>query len=231
MHKDLVAPTIYAEWLEFFRYNTFADDFAKAHENVKTPFPQDHTLENMTLYNQSVKWFDDSSTPQVETIDDIAYQSLVDAVNFLATPYGLNTLNMDDWLYGNYHTLFPLHLTELGPFNAGPYPFYGNDYTLAAASGRTVHHGASERAVYDLDPSKSNLPHAWTSIPSGQNGNPLSKHYKDQLETLYIVRTDSIFGYHVAYFYPSAAEFKAAATESSSDSFYIESTLTFKPGG
>ncbi len=231
MHKDLVAPTIYTEWLEFFRYNTFADEFAGAHEKVRTTFPQDNTLENMTLYNQSVKWFDDDSTPQIETIEDIAYQSLVDAVNFLATPYGLDTVKMDDWLYGNYHTLFPLHLTELGPFNAGPYPFHGNGYTLAAASGRTVHHGASERAVYDLDPEKSNLPHAWTSIPSGQNGNPLSKHYKDQLETLYIVRTDGLFGYHVAYFYTSAVDFKTVATESSSDSFYIESTLTFKPGG
>ncbi|MHA1993602.1 MAG: penicillin acylase family protein [Candidatus Hodarchaeales archaeon] len=231
MHKDLVAPTIYTEWLEFFRYNTFVDEFAEAHERVRTTFPQDHTLENMTLYNQSVKWFDDISTTPIETIDDIAYQSLVDAVNFLVTPYGLDTVEMDDWLYGNYHMLFPLHLTELGPFNAGPYPFYGNSYTLAAASGRTVHHGASERTVYDLDPAKSNLPHAWTSIPSGQNGNPLSKHYKDQLETLYIVRTEDRFGYHVAHFYTSAVEFKTAATENSSDSFYIESTLAFKPGG
>ncbi len=231
MHKDIVAPTIYTEWLQFFRYNTFADEFAGTNEKVNTTFPQDHTLENMTLYNQSVKWFDDISTPQVETIDDIAYQSLVDAVNFLSTRYGLDTTDMDEWLYGEYHTLFPLHLTELGPFNAGPYPFYGNSYTLAAASGRTVHHGASERAVYDLDPAKSNLPHAWTAIPSGQNGNPLSKHYKDQLETLYIVRTDDRFGYHVAYFYMSATEFETAAKESSSDSFYIESTLTFRPGG
>ncbi|MHA1977450.1 MAG: penicillin acylase family protein [Candidatus Hodarchaeales archaeon] len=231
MHRDLVAPTIYTEWLEFFRYNTFADEFAEAHEEVRTTFPQDNTLENMTLYNQSVKWFDDIATPEIETIEDIAYQSLVNAVDFLATPYGLNTVNMDDWIYGSYHTLFPLHLTELSPLNAGPYPFYGNRYTLAAASGRTVHHGASERAVYDLDPAKCNLPHAWTSIPSGQNGNPLSKHYKDQLETLYIVRTNDRFGYHVAHFYTSAAEFKAVATMSSSDSFFIESTLTFQPGG
>jgi penicillin amidase len=231
MHKDLVAPTIYTEWLEFFRYNTFADEFAGAHERVDTTFPQDHTLENMSLYNQSVKWFDDISTPQTETIDDIALQSLGDAVNYLTSAYGLNTPEMDKWLYGDYHQLFPLHLTELGPLNAGPYPFYGNSYTLAAASERTVHHGASERAVYDLDPAKSTLPHAWTSIPSGQNGNPLSTHYKDQLETLYIVRTDGRFGYHVAYFYLSAADFKTAATESKTDEFYIESTLTFRPGG
>jgi acyl-homoserine lactone acylase PvdQ len=94
-----------------------------------------------------------------------------------------------------------------------------------------VHHGASERAVYNLDPSKGEITHAWTSIPGGQNGNPLSKHYKDQLELLYINRTDDKFGYHLSHFYQTAADFKTAADASKSDSFYIESTLILTPGG
>jgi len=231
MHRDIVAPTIFTEWLEFLRVNTFADEFADAPERVRNRYPQDNILENMTLYHESVKWFDDISTPEMETIDDVAYKSLVDAVNYLSSQWGLDTTDMDDWVYGEYHKLFPLHLTELGPFNAGPYPFYGNGYTLAAASGRTVHHGASERAVYDLDPSISEITHAWTSIPGGQNGNPLSKHYKDQLELLYINRTNDKFGYHLSHFYQTAADFKLAADASKSDSFYIESTLILKPGG
>ena len=231
MHKDLVAPTIFTEWLEFFRANTFADEFAGAPDQVNNTYPQDNILENMTLYAQSVKWFDDISTPQVETISDIAYKSLVDAVDYLSSGWGLGTTNMAKWFYGEYHKLFPLHLTGLGPFNAGPYPFYGNAYTLATARGRTVHHGASERAVYSLDPSISDVTHAWTSILGGQNGNPLSKHYKDQLELLYIIRSDDKFGYHLSYFYQTADDFKLAADASKSDSFYIESTLILKPGG
>lgn len=231
MHRDLVAPTIFTEWLDFFRINTFGDEFADAPDQVTGRFPQDNVLENMTLYNQSVKWFDDINTVTVETITDIAYQSLVDAIDYLVSPYGLATSSMEKWKYGDYHTLFPLHLTEMGPFNAGPYPFYGNGYTLAAASGRTVHHGASERAVYSLDPSLRNSTHAWTSIPGGQNGNPLSIHYKDQLELLYIVRTDDRFGYHDSHYYVSAEEFLTAAKASSSDLFYIETTLILKPGG
>ncbi|MHA2236892.1 MAG: penicillin acylase family protein, partial [Candidatus Hodarchaeales archaeon] len=229
MHRDIVAPTIYTEWLNFFRTNTFSDEFAEAPKEVNERYPQDHTLENMTLYNQSVKWFDDITTPAIETIDEIAYNSLVDAVNTLTEIF--KSSDMSNWLYGEYHTLYPLHLSELGPFNAGPYPFYGNAYTLAAASGRTVHHGASERAVYSLDPSIQKTSHAWTSIPGGQNGNPLSKHYKDQLEKLYINRTGNSFGYHVAHYYMSSAAFKSAADTSRQDAFLIESTLIFKPGG
>ena len=229
MHKDLVAPTIYTEWLKFFRENTFDDELAGAPEEVEHQYPQDHTLENMTLFNQSVKWFDDHSTPEIETIEDIAYNSLQDAVNYL---YGeFKTSDMSTWLYGSYHTLHPLHLSELEPFNAGPYPFYGNSYTLAAASGRTVRHGASERAVYSLDPAIKTMSHAWTSIPGGQNGNPLSKHYKDQLEKLYINRTGDLFGYHTAHFSLSSTVFKSTADASKQDDFYIESTLIFKPGG
>ncbi len=196
---------------------------------MRERYPQDHTLENMTLYNQSVKWFDDISTIGIETIEDIAYNSLVDAVNYLFKEF--RSTDMSTWLYGDYHTLYPLHLSELDPFNAGPYPFYGNAYTLAAASGRTVHHGASERAVYSLDPSIQNVTHAWTSIPGGQNGNPLSKHYKDQLEKLYVNRTDDSFGYHTAYYYISSDVFKSEADVSKQDAFYIESTLIFKSGG
>jgi penicillin amidase len=233
MHRDIVAPTIFTEWLEFFRVNVFADEYAEADvpDRVRNRYPQDNVLENMTMFNQSVGWFNDVSTPELEIIDDIAYKSLADAVDYLTSRRGLGTPNMDQWFYGEYHQLYPLHLTGLGPYNAGPYPFYGNAYTLAAATGRTVHHGSSERAVYSLDPSIREITHAWTSIPGGQNGNPLSKHYKDQMELLYINRTHDKFGYHLSHYYQTAAEFKLAAGASKSDKFHIESTLILRSGG
>ena len=76
--------------------------------------PQWNIIENMTLFNQSVKWFDDVSTSSVtESIEDIAYQSLVDTVDYLASKKGLNTDDIDEWLWGNYHTLNVDHLAGL----------------------------------------------------------------------------------------------------------------------
>jgi penicillin amidase len=229
MDRSLVAPTIFSVFLDFFIENTFEDEYMGA-EVIR--YPQWHTLENMTLYNQSVKWFDDISTSStIESIEDIAHRALVDTVDYLASKEGLGTSNMSEWLWGRYHTLNINHLADLGSFNSGPYPWDGSGYTLNAAGGRRVTSGPSERVVYSLNPLISSLPHAWSSLPGGENGNPLSNHYRDQLEALYINRTDEKYGYHLAHFYQTATAFKTAADVSSIDDFYIESTLILRPGG
>jgi penicillin amidase len=229
MDRSLIAPTIFSVWMDYFLDNTFKDEYAGAKVKI---YPQWNNVENMTLYNQSVNWFDDISTSSVtESIEDIAYRALAEAVNFLASTEGLSTPNMDEWFWGSYHTLNINHLAELAPFNSGPYPWDGSGYTLNAAGGRRVTSGPSERAVYSLDPADSLTPHAWIALPGGENGNPLSKHYRDQLETLYINRSNDRYGYHIAHYYQNSDTFIAVANANASDDFYIESTLIIKPGG
>lgn len=232
MDRNLVAPTIFELWMNFYRQNIFADELLEAPEQVRGAYPQWNTVENITLYNASVRWFDDVTTSsRVETIEDIAYSALVKALDYLASPKGLGTKNLDEWLWGNYHKLDIRHIADLKPFNSGPYPWDGSGYTLNAAGSRNVHGGPSERVVYSVDPAIALMPHAYSTIPGGQNGHPLSRHYRDQLEQLYINRSNGRYGYHVSYYYQSAEIFQEIADTSSDDIFVIEATLIIKPGG
>jgi penicillin amidase len=68
----------------------------------------------------------------------------------------------------------------------------GGPGTLSPSAGSGTH-GASWRMVVDLGPT----PHAWTTYPGGQSGNPASARYRDripewlegQLEAVHLPRT------------------------------------------
>lgn len=227
MNKDLAAPTIFSVWYDYFERNTFDDDF----EDLKySHYPQENIFENLTYYNQSVKWFDNISTNnKIESIEEIAYISLNNAIDFLTEYY--NTADMSKWIYGKYHTLNIDHLTGFDSLSTQNIPWSGSTFSLNAASGPRVGAGPSERVAYDLDPSKANETHAWSSIPGGQSGNPFSRHYRDQLMELYTMHgEDGRYGYHPAYFYQSAEEFRLRADNSAEDDFIVEYEIIMKPG-
>ncbi|MFX0197468.1 MAG: penicillin acylase family protein [Candidatus Hodarchaeota archaeon] len=237
MLKDLVAPTIWREWLDHFMYNTFDDEYMAANA-IGLPPPQWTVLENFTLYNQSVAWFDDISTSnRVEIIKDIILKSMKDTIKQLTEEFGSD---MKKWLWGDYHKLHVDHLAGrdlFGPLSALPFRYDGDANTLNAAGGskktfanvtyREVHSGPSERFVVDLGKLRKNTlekgsyPNVAESvIPGGQRGWALSRHYKDQLETLYVV-----YEYHPSWFYATASAFHDLnPTE-------IESTFILKPKG
>ncbi|MFQ6125211.1 MAG: penicillin acylase family protein [Candidatus Heimdallarchaeota archaeon] len=237
MLKDLVAPTIWREWLDYFMHNTFDDEY-KAANAIGLPLPQWTVLENFTLYNQSVDWFNDISTSNhVETIKDIILKSMKNTIKQLTEDFGSD---MKKWLWGDYHKLHVDHLAGrdlFGPLSAPPFRYDGDANTLNAAGGskktfanvtyREVHSGPSERFVVDLGKLRENTlekgtyPNVAESvIPGGQRGWALSYHYKDQLETLYV-----IYEYHPSLFYASASMFH------DSNPSEIESTLLIKPLG
>ena len=101
----------------------------------------------------------------------------------------------------------------------GPYEADGEGYTINP-SGVNIDSGTgyarggpSERLIIDF----SNLNNSLTVIPSGQRGNPASKHYSDQLVKLFLKGR-----YHYQYFSNSYLNFPTSS---------IESQIYFFPGG
>jgi penicillin amidase len=130
-------------------------------------------------------WFDDASTPQVETRDDIARRSLSDAVNSLSQRYGNNP---DNWTWGRLHTVSFVDLgvgqVPFGPLqsliNTPPMPARGEIFTVDASAFAyndpfTVIHGASMRTI--MDP--SNWDQSVSVHSTGQSGQLFSPHRDD----------------------------------------------------
>ncbi len=137
------------------------------------------------LNSPDSEWFDNPHTSRSENRDDIIRQSLQDALQYLRDELG------DDirtWRWGSIHTVTFEHIFgQRSPINRvvniGPFPIGG--------AGTTVNNG--EYLLYDpyeniLGPSMrfvadmADPATAYTIIPTGQSGQPLHRHYKDQTQ-------------------------------------------------
>jgi penicillin amidase len=127
----------------------------------------------------------EAHTPGVQSLDDLALQSLREAVAYLIWQLGPRA---SDWRWGDLHQLTYAHpLGQVKPldklFNRGPYPMGGDETTVWATSSsyhslddeRTV--GPVCRLVVDLgDLSRSRSLNA-----PGQSGQPGSRHFADRI--------------------------------------------------
>ncbi len=140
-------------------------------------------MRNLMVRVQS-RWFDDPDTPEVEDIGEIVTKSFKEAINY---PGGQLGNNMDDWKWGELHTLTFYHpfgkwSSILGYFtNIGPFPKGGslatvNPQPYSLSNSWEVYFGASLRYIIDFSDMKNSL----RVIPTGISGNFMSPHYNDQ---------------------------------------------------
>jgi len=185
---DAVAPTIYNKWIYLYLKNTFEDELG---EKLFTQFLSTNLLKKVIAdqikKDTSIWWDDITTSNNIETKKEILSKSLVEAVAFLENQLGSD---MKDWNWGKVHTLEHEH--PLGKvaalrsyFNIGPFPINGArevinnrgfDYTDSGLY--KVNLGPSTRRIIDF----SDIENSISIIPTGQSGNPFSKHYKDQAE-------------------------------------------------
>ncbi|MDF1517669.1 MAG: penicillin acylase family protein, partial [Lutibacter sp.] len=183
---DQIAPTIYNKWIYLYLKNTFEDEMEPT---LFTQFLATHLSKIMIAAqiekDNSIWWDDISTSNKIETKKEILSKSLVEAVAFLEKQLGSN---MMDWNWGKVHTL--VHEHPLGKvaalksyFNVGPFPINGArevinnrsfDYTETGLY--KVNAGPSTRRIIDF----SDVENSISILPTGQSGNPFSKHYKDQ---------------------------------------------------
>jgi len=185
---DAVAPTIYNKLVYVYLKNTFEDELG---EELFTQFLDTH-LSKRVIADQIKKdtsiWWDNVASPNnIETKKDILSKSLVEAVASLENQLGTD---ITAWNWGKVHTLEHPH--PLGTiaalknyFNVGPFSINGarevinnRGYNYNNSGLYNVNAGPSTRRIIDF----SDIENSISILPTGQSGNPLSKHYKDQAE-------------------------------------------------
>ena len=210
---DQAGASVYQVWYWFLVRNTLADELGEdlmeeyiGHSSIHVPMMVDLVRQADSL------WFDDVTTPQVETRDDIVRRSLSDAVAWLSERYGDTP---ERWEWGRLHTMTfvhqPLGQSGIGVleslFNSKPIPARGDNFTVDAASFSFSQpfgmiHGASQRYIADTL--------AWddsqTVHTTGQSGHLFHPHREDFIPLWQDVE------YHPMPFTRQAVEASAAST-------------------
>ncbi|MDH7515300.1 MAG: penicillin acylase family protein [Bacteroidota bacterium] len=135
------------------------------------------------MRDTAATWFDDVRTPRVETRDDILRKAFLLALLDLSKRLGPS---MREWAWGKLHTVTFRHLLGIRKpldriLNVGPYPIGGSagtinvaDYPLAEPF--EVFVGPVMRMIVDV----SAMDTCSIVLPTGQSGQPFSRHYADQ---------------------------------------------------
>jgi penicillin amidase len=130
-------------------------------------------------------WFDDVHTPETETMEDILAKSLTETLAELKEALGND---MSTWRWGRIHRLTFKHvLAKKKPLdwllNLGPFPIGGSNLTVNVGrypyeNPYDVNVGASLRMIVDL----SDVDGSLRVLPTGESGQPGSRHYQDQVD-------------------------------------------------
>ncbi len=194
LETDRVGASIYESWYWFLLRNTLNDDLGdemagdylagqyERHGSFQVPA----MLAILEEGNDS-HWFDDKTTPQVETREEIMRKSLNDALEWLRENYGED---MQGWTWGRLHAM-TFASAGIGRnanpflawvFNVGPIPARGDNFTVNAASFSfdepfRMNHGASQRMIVDLsDPDNMR-----GILTTGQTAHAFHPHRADMI--------------------------------------------------
>ncbi|TMU56708.1 penicillin acylase family protein [Flagellimonas algicola] len=185
---DGTNPTLYHRCEYFMVKNTFLDELGE--EKFKQ-FIGTHVFKRQIAFGAQMKtgiWWDNILTEdKVETREEIVLQSFAEAWQSLVDDFGPDA---SQWTWDKVHTLehpHPIGQVESlrSFFNVGPFPVNGTrevinnmSFTYDGTGFHKVNVGPSTRRVVDF----SDIENSMSILPTGQSGNPFSKHYKDQAE-------------------------------------------------
>jgi penicillin amidase len=185
--KD-IAPTIYQKWIYQYLKNTFQDELGETDFKMLLSTHIVKQIIEPQSKNESSIWWDDVTTKnKKETRTEILNKSFHEAITALENQLGKE---VNSWTWNRVHTLEYQHpLGQVaalrGLFNVGPFEVPGctevinNLFFSFAENGQyQVKGGPSTRRVIDF----SDIENSMSILPTGQSGNPFSKHYNDQAE-------------------------------------------------
>ena len=185
--KD-IAPTIFNKWTYFYLQDTFRDELGE--DNFNTFLGTHIMKQTISSQSQNVTspWWDDVTTKNhKETRSEILNKSFNQAITSLEKQLGNNP---NDWTWNKVHLLehqHPIGKIKVlrGFFNVGPFEVPGSNevinnllFTYNDNLKSEVKGGPSTRRIIDF----SDIENSVSILPTGQSGNPMSKHYSDQAE-------------------------------------------------
>jgi penicillin amidase len=183
-----IAPSIYNKWIYFYLKDTFEDEFGV--DNFKLLLSTHiikQVIENQSQNTTSVWWDNITTKNKKETQSEILTQSFKKAVVSLENQLGSD---VNQWQWEKVHKVefqHPIGKVKLFRkfFNVGTFGIAGSNevinnqlfiYTDDAEI--NTKGGPSTRRIIDF----SDVENSWSVLPTGQSGNPMSKHYEDQAE-------------------------------------------------
>ncbi len=188
--KSELAPGIFYQWLRKLMYNSCADEFG---EEMYALWLKNHMFKRsyrMFLLAEDNPWWDNIQTAKKESREEVIRQSLAEAVEEIKAELGTD---IQSWTWDRFHSAVHKHPIGQVPwlssyFNVGPFAQNGGNESplnqlihLDSSFHLEVFGGAAVRRVIDMAHPDS----SWNVLPSGQSGNPISKHYRDQAELYY----------------------------------------------
>ncbi|NOZ34844.1 MAG: penicillin acylase family protein [Chlorobi bacterium] len=183
--KDKIAPLIFEEFYLVLAKNIIEDETGDKlyAEFQKMDLLTNYLIDNI-IKNNGSEWCDDVNTEKVETLKDMVQKSFKELIPEFKKRTG------KDITETTWETLHKLDLKHpLGKvkmldiaFNLNRLISVGGSYHTVSAYSYNftdpylVHHGASERHIYNT----ADFDQSLSIIPTGVSGIPASKHYCDQ---------------------------------------------------
>ncbi len=185
MSIHLPQPLIYKSWASQFQKMILQDELGLHVQWFKSVRPDflERVLRNI---DGAGVWCDIKQTQKLETCDEIASMSLDNSIVMNSKLIGPDVTK---WRWGDYHKAHFVdkvigRLPLLSYFTNLSYDLSGGDNTLSMAKSiqssnnmHQVRYGSTLKIIVDL----ANPEHSFFSIPTGQSGHFLSKHYDDFL--------------------------------------------------
>ena len=185
--KD-IAPTIYQKWIYRYLKNTFQDELGETDFNMLLGTHIIKQIIEPQSRNENSVWWDDVATKnKKETRAEILNKSFQEAISALENQLGKD---VNSWTWNRVHTLEHQHplgkvAALSGIFNVGTFEVPGSTevinnlfFNFTDGGEYQVKGGPSTRRVIDF----SDVENSMGILPTGQSGNPFSKHYNDQAE-------------------------------------------------
>ncbi len=171
---DSPAPLLYAAWYQALAETLFVDHLpADLYDRLlRSSYVLNHAIDRLVFVDTQSSWWDEDREAMIT-------QSLKKAVANL-------TADLDSLRWDTFHGVHFKHelsgIPLLGSYlSSGPHPYGGGNATVGRARYNharpyTATGGATTRLVLEMsDPIQ-----AWSIMPGGQSGHPLSPHYDDQ---------------------------------------------------
>lgn len=179
-------PAFFAVFFDELLRHTFADELGERLYRQYMLTSSLPTRKIAELFNDSTSsWFDNVSTPEREDRNEIIFRSFVAAQRRLKNLYGVAAFS--ERQFGQIHQLTLYHQFSDNPYirpfvTQGPMPSGGSNVTINCGEWRFNQPfnqvvGASMRFLADMEDSV-----AYSIVPGGASGEPLSAHYSDQIQ-------------------------------------------------
>jgi len=167
---DSKGQTVYQCWWDSLEKEIWYDDISRV--KPEAPWPEEQTTMELLKKDSALKYVDNITTTQVETLYDVVTSALQKASVDLAIKEAAGKL---EWTKFKNPTVYHLLKDALLPFARTGLPVGGNGNIINAV---THSHGPSWRMIVQM----SSPAEAYGVYPGGQNGNPGSKYYDDFID-------------------------------------------------